>query len=1364
MAQYTTISQDIIDKVSEIDIVDVVSQYVTLKKRGANYIGLCPFHTDSTPSFYVSPAKQICKCFACGKPDKGEGGVIHFVEQMEGISFPAAVRLLGKTYNIDIPEIQLTSEEEAKEKRRESMYIALQAAQQQFIENYAASPDARHYIADTREVSDEFRELYGIGFATTGSQLTKLLPSKGFKTDTLIATGILGQNEERGTVYDRFQNRAMFPFHDLHGRVVGFTGRDMSGQSGTAKYSNSPSTELFNKSEIVYGLYQAKQRIAETNEVYIVEGQMDTISFAGNGLRNTVAGSGTAFTDAQVKSLHRFATTAILIYDGDAAGIKASIRQIQTLLSHGMTVKCFALPSGMDPDDFARKLGKDKLPKAIQQGTMHFDDYLCDVLDIPSKTKEALLADLKTICECISSIPDELLRKEYIRGVASKFGYSAKEVSELIKPQKSTIIEEWKPGFYGVADAAKLIKKDKNAVCTLTFDRKYFIDNVGEEPIVYSHGYPSIPDIQVLRSKIGKLYLTDEEKNITPDYTESDELLVLKTLFKEGFEIEIDASIYDSKVDYDDDEDGSVFVSKDSTYTFCDFYIVGCGYLIANETNGVLRSNIIERCAEIIAELKAAARVVMVKTYAKRLDIDKTALEKVLKPILSTKKDRAVFENQRLSEMSDIASIDPSVLPDYVVEDEALSKKHSLYNFYPLKNKTGEDVAYMYKNSQGNGYTRITDFVIEPLLHVYDKISQANKRVVYLRHMHSEYNRYVEWQSSILANVAKVNEKLIEEGPYNFSGTPAEYRKIWAAISYDFTYCRELRILGQHNGEVFAFGNAIFHKVKDPETGVEKYQVDYADKIGIVSHNGENFYLPAFSEIRLSDFDKDDSYKQALHLKYKEIPESDRLTFDQWAQLMDEVYKINDNGKWSILYAITAAFRDFIFKERRFFTALFFIGPTSSGKSQVASSIRNLFMDVDMPLFNLNTGSFASLTMLMEQLRNIVLVLEEYNDKQIPDQVFQLLKAAVLDGVGRTKVADTATKTTTSSEINTPLILLGQEAPQKDDGSLSNRSILRDVPYTEKGEFTEDETEKFNRLKRHERIGLCNILTDILALRDVFEKEYLRIFDAEVKLLKDDVKLSVTNTDGLTRIINAVALLTSTCRLIENHTSLELPFTYADFFKLATNQVVSQLEQIATTNKLASFFNSVDTLLTRGKVIKGRDFRISFETSVRRVVKGKDSEDLDLATGLNVLYLDMNSLYSDYESFVGKDAAAPLQTLIMNFKSNPAYLGYNRGTRFSWQDTGYIEKGNITTAGTIDTNARLKITKESRVKSAHMFNYDMLKTLMDIDLDRESDEDPHTAEPPMPQAKTEPTPAAPDPEPKIDFNASDEAEPDDVPF
>ncbi|MBN9301665.1 MULTISPECIES: DNA primase [Dysgonomonas] len=1339
MSQNTAIPQHIIDQVNDIDIIDVVSEYVSLKRSGVNWIGLCPFHTDKSPSFYVSPSKQICKCFACGNPEKG--GVINFVQQIEGISFPSAVRLLAKKHNIDIPEIQLSPEEEAKEKRKDSQYIALAATQKQFEDNYQASPDTQNYINNVRQISEDFRKLYGIGFAPGGNQLSKLLPSKGYKTDTLLSVGVLKQHEESGNVSDRFYNRAMFPYYDLQGRVIGFTGRDLTGQAEHGfKYINSPTTDIFNKSIAIWGLWQAKKRISETHKVHVVEGQTDVISFAQNGLQNTVAGSGTAFTDAQVKILHRFADTVVLVYDGDRAGVKASMKQIQTFLSYGMTVLCFRLPEGLDPDDLAKKLGKDSLPKKIQQGEQSFEKYMFDILDAGKKEKEERIEALDAICECIACIPDTDLQSEYIRSLANMFEMSAIDIKKRVQGlnKNKVVIEDWKPGFYGIEEASAFLAKDKSVVCELTFDHDLFMTDSHERPIVYAYGNPSTYDIQSLRTKINRFRVSADEDNIVPSYTETSELGTLKMLFKEGFDIQVEASIYNSNRDYSDDsEDEESFVSSDSYYDFCNFYIVGYGYMISGETNGLLKSDMIERCAEVISELKAAAREVMMKSYAKRLGVDKTALDKILKPILATKKDNSKFNAQRLAEMGDIATLyDSSAVPPYVLEDKVLNNIHTLYNFYPLRNSKGENVAWMYKNSTGNGYSRITDFVIEPLLHVYDKLSQANKRVVYLRHMRPELNRYVELQSSVLVNLTDLNKKIYDEGNFIFRGTNSQWQDIRSAISYDFTFCRELRILGQHTSEVFAFGNAIFHKVKDTETGRSKYEISYADKIGIVSHGNDNFYLPAFSEIRISDFDKDDSYKQAVHLKYKEIPEKDRLTFDQWASLMDEVYKINNNGKWAILYAITSAFRDFIFKERRFFTALFFIGPTSSGKSQVASSIRNLFMDVDMPLFNLNTGSFASLTMLMEQLRNIVLVLEEYNDKQIQDQVFQLLKAAVLDGVGRTKVADTATKTTTSSEINTPLVLLGQEAPQKDDGSLSNRCILRDVPYVEKGEFTEEETELFNTLKKHERIGLCNVLTDILSLRDLVEKEYLTIFDKEVKLLKDKVKQSVTNTDGLTRIINAIALLTATCKLIEQYTNLKLPFTYDTFFELGVTQVVSQLEQIATTNKLAAFFNAINTLLTRGKTVPGRDFRIKPETSVRRVVKGKDTELLDLETGMNVLYIDLNAVYSDYENFVGKDAAAPMQTLVMNFKSNPAYLGYNRAVRYNWTETGYIERGTIEATdngGQINNRADLKILKKDRTGSAHMFNYDMLKTLFEIDLERIEHQEPpkNDDEPPM---------------------------------
>lgn len=1349
MSQNTAIPQHIIDQVNDIDIVDVVSDYVSLKRRGVNWIGLCPFHTDKSPSFYVSPSKQICKCFACGNPEKG--GVINFVQQVEGISFPSAVRLLAKKHNIEIPEIQLSPEEEAREKRKESQYIALAAVQQQFEDNYLASGDTQHYINEVRQISEPFRKLYGIGYAPGDNQLTKLFPSKGYKTDTLLSVDVIKQHEESGKVHDTFRNRAMFPYYDLQGRVIGFTGRDLTGQvEDRYKYFNTATTDLFSKSAAIWGLWQAKKRISETGKVYIVEGQTDTISFAQNGLQNTVAGSGTAFTDAQVKILHRFADTAVLVYDGDRAGLKASLKQIQTLLSYGMTVRCFRLPEGLDPDDLAKKLGKEFLAQKIQQGEQSFEKYMFDVLALSGKEKEERIEGLDAICECIACIPDNDLQSEYIRSVANLFEMSDSvlAIKERVSVKKKNsrskpVVEVYSSGFYGMEEAAALLEESDDLVCEITFSHDRFIANFSESPLIYVHGSPSMSDIQGLRKITKKFRVSACENDVIPDIDESPTLEIIKALHFSGFNITIDNMIFDGLPGYPVVND-----AYDFDLSFAVFYIESYLPVIRIVSDSSLKDEILQRIAGVMAELPEGTRATIMQDYCTKdkLRTTVTILKQYIKSILEKRNDKRVNEMKRIAFVEDGEGddYDNGTLPDYVFDDRMLNYIHTKYGFYARRNKkTGEEMYYMFRNADGKGYSEVSNFVIEPLLHIDSADSLSNKRVMYLRHQIPGYSRYVEWPSKDLIKVDQANIKFWESGKFFFSGGNREWKNVLQVIMDGFTECREVVTFGQQASvsgrdpsdisDVFVFSNAIFHKVKDESTDKYEYKISYADKIGVVSHGSLNFYLPDFSEIRMSFLNASGSGdNQAAHLQYKEIPEDKRICFDEWASLMDEVYKVNNNGKFAILYAFLAAFRDIFFSERHFFTAPFFMGPPSSGKSQVATSIRSLFMNLDAPLFNLNTGTPASLFIQMEKYRNIIMVLEEYNDKEIDDNVFQQLKAAVYDGQGKSKTIDAAAKKTAISQVNVPLVLLGQNPPQRDNGSLASRCILCDVPFMGREGFSDQETELFLRLKKHERIGLQNVLIEVLSLRDLYKKHFINIFDAEVKVLSNRVKSIAINTDGLTRITNTVSLFTAACKFIETHTKLNLPFTYETFFELAVTKIVTQLEQIATTNNLGAFFGAVNVLLTRGKILKGRDFLFKQETSVTRVVKGKEMENFTLQEETNILYLDLNAVFSDYENFVGSDSATK-QTILLDFKSNPAYLGNNRAVRYNWHEFSYGTQGGLEYGGEPDKRAVPKMERRDRTGSAHMFNYDMLKTLFEIDLERIEHKEPpkNEDEPPM---------------------------------
>lgn len=1305
MANY--FPQTVLDRIRErADIVDIISKSVKLRKHGNNHVGICPFHSDKAPSLTVNKTKGkygMYSCFACG----ASGDTIKFVQENEHISFVESVKFIAELYHIELPKAEQTQEEIAKDKQRESILLILSESQKQFVENLKTFEFAYDYVKTKRQISDEMIELYQIGYAHVDNQITREFPKRGYNAHLLLAAGMSGINDEKKFQYDTFRQRITFPYLDLHGRPIGFIGRITDDSLKTAKYLNSGDTHVFNKGNVVFGLFQAKEAISKTGKAYLFEGNIDVVSVAQRGVRNVIGSSGTALTDAQARLIKRFTNKIVMVYDPDAAGLKASIANTKILLSYGFDVSAIMLPEGQDPDDFAKASINQDLSVLLYNREQTFINYFYAAKKVADSSDFENEQYLDQICDCISVVPSKSLREKYLRRVSDTFNISLNLIKDKVKPSKELKIENWKHGFYGLEEASELLEDEDNE-CVLVFEQEKFIELFSETPTILIVGNPTLSDMQALRPVSSRLKIEVFKKLYPTDQGDSEYLQILKNMHKQGFDI----IIYN-----DDTEEG-----------FVDFY-VGCHSRLLNGTDeyekitdGTKIAEIIGRCAEVISHLDATVRVVMMDVYGKKLNMKAAAFEKVLKPFLAKKKDKAMIDNQRMSELGESFAIDSEIIPDYVEKDKVLWNNYTKWGFYPLADKDGRYFTYMFKNQTGSSHFPVSDFYIKPLLHILDESNDDanNMRVVQLCHMDKKLDKYVEWKSGIFAALPKVHEKLVNAGPYNYFGTADQYKRVWMNMSYGFTKCYPTGILGQHADGFFVFGNAIFHKVD------EKYQIDYVDELGVVSHDDTNYYLPAFSKIHLDR--KNDSnknkYKLARNFMYKEINEDRQLSFSKWADLMNRVYKVNDNGKWAILFAITAGFRDFIFDNRGEFTAPFFIGPTSSGKSKIAESIRNLYMDYKSAAFNLNTGTPAAFFMFIESMRNLPIVMEEYNDNTINPMIFQALKAATLDGQGRIKVADAASKTMDSSEINASLILLGQEAPQKDDGSLANRCIICDVPTQD---FSDEANQIYEELKDYEKIGLYNILLQVLELREIYEKYYLNILANETKILKESVKVNVSNTEGLMRIVNACALMTSTCKLLEEHaTHLQLPFNYAEFLPIAQQKVFSQVERISSTNKLSTYFQTISTLITHDRIKIGRELKISETARVTRLLSGKKKEEVELSIDTKVLYIDFEGVYSLYQKEIGSNEALSRQSLTAYFNSNQAYIGLCNATRFKWQvaeHVGDTVETKVADDDTVNTavKANLRFIDKTKTTSAYMFNYNILKTLVDIDFERKDE-------------------------------------------
>ena len=410
-----------VDKIMDaVNIVDVVGEFVNLRKSGVNYKGLCPFHDDKTPSFMVSPARQICKCFSCGEG----GNAVNFLMKHEQITYPEALRWLAKKYNIEIQERELTDDEKREQSERESMFVVNEWACQYFHEILLNDVDGqaigKQYFR-SRGIRDDIINKFQLGFALTKRDaLANEAHRKGFKEEFLLATGLCIRNEHG--VYDRFAGRAIFPWMNVSGKVVAFGGRklDAATKGVQQKYVNSPDSEIYHKERELYGIYQAKKSIVKEDCVYMVEGYTDVIAMHQCGLENVVANSGTALSIHQIKLLRRFTQNIVLLYDGDEAGIHAAMRGTDMLLAEAMNVKVLLLPDGDDPDSFSRKHTAQEFKEYIDSHQTDFIQFKTDLLlkgvSDPIKKAEAI----NNIIRSIAVIPDPMVRTAYIKDCSQR--------------------------------------------------------------------------------------------------------------------------------------------------------------------------------------------------------------------------------------------------------------------------------------------------------------------------------------------------------------------------------------------------------------------------------------------------------------------------------------------------------------------------------------------------------------------------------------------------------------------------------------------------------------------------------------------------------------------------------------------------------------------------------------------------------------------------------------------------------------------------------------------------------------------------------------------------------------------------------
>ena len=434
------IPQETVNRILDAaQIVDVVGDFVTLKKRGANHMACCPFHNEKTPSFVVSPSKGIYKCFGCGK----SGTAVGFVMEHENLSYTEALKYLAKKYNIEVVEKEETAEEIAQKQRNESLLLVSEYAGK-FFQDSLQTPEGQaigYQYFRSRGLEDDTIRKYGLGWAPVNRKaLSETARAAGYKEEFLIETGLSIRYDD-GRLVDRFFDRVIFPIHSVSGRVIAFGGRTLKTDKSVAKYVNSPETEIYVKSRSLYGIWFAKNEISRQDKCILVEGYLDVLSMHQLGIRNVVASSGTSLTVEQIRLIRKFTNNVTIIYDGDGAGIKAALRGIGLVLKEGLNVKVVLLPEGQDPDDFARKHTLEEVQDHIARNEQDFIGFKTDLLLGEAGNDPLKRANLiNDVADTIALIPDAVVRAVYVQTCADKFEIDEQILTDRVSRSRTDML------------------------------------------------------------------------------------------------------------------------------------------------------------------------------------------------------------------------------------------------------------------------------------------------------------------------------------------------------------------------------------------------------------------------------------------------------------------------------------------------------------------------------------------------------------------------------------------------------------------------------------------------------------------------------------------------------------------------------------------------------------------------------------------------------------------------------------------------------------------------------------------------------------------------------------------------------------
>jgi DNA primase len=1211
----------------KVNITDVIGEYVTLKKRGRTWLGLCPFHTEKTESFTVWPdngkSKGSYKCFGCGK----SGDLFSFIQEHEGLSFWETLVMLANKHHIPIPQKE-TDEQREKRTEKEALRIATRWALDYLNSNLTNKQGDGYKYLKQRGYTDATIKEWNIGYSINSwTDICEAAKKAQISIELLEKCGFVKKKED-GQYIDRLIDRVFFGITDMSGNPTGFTARitKPDPEKKWAKYINSENNGIFNKSLSVFGIAHARKGIQETGECIITEGTTDVISLWQAGVRNVVALLGTSHTGDQFKVIGKLTRNVMFLLDGDKAGIKAADKDITTAMANGFNVRITILPDGHDPDSFIRTFAAEHKEKAAEKFTEYTDKFSKSIIDFKA---ELLLPDgdkqnldktsdaIKEIVKLLANIESNTKRELYIKNFAAKTGLGEREIKKEIASLKITFADEHKPGIYLLKEATEFIKESRQAIFYTDFTRGLREHlNTDKPNIIVIKGQPSTEKIQELRLVCEDLHLADGKIEIyDAQKRETETIILLKTLTAHMFNITLKEETDDVDV-----ETGEV---TENIYNFTDYY---CLNLIKNlkkhDSKGIQKA--IEKMAELVSyhgDAEQSIKINYIKGWFKDYDItfNVSDIRKVMQPYLKTQKEHR--KQEVTIEINNPHNLNHEQLQDL--------------NHYGLFYKDNE----IWYSSNTGGVKSKSNFVIYPIIHTESSNSNEARKIFKLIDTFG-HEKVIDITANELNVLVKFMVAIESKGNYKFEGDLNNLKKLKSYL-YDRTvYSYIIKDLGWQTEGFWAWADGVqtidkqFFPIN--EYGIVKLPIKDKEK---------SFYIKPFSKLYSDDKNVFINERKFRHM-------TSDIKFKDWLNQFIKVY--GDKAHISIAGFLTALFSDYIFARLGNLPLINLFGPKGTGKTEQAKSILSLFGEKQNEINMRKVTPYAAAHSL-RMFINAFVLFDEYKNN-ISFEWIEFMKA-IFNRQPRLRGTIQEGVDVMAIPVHSMVFMCGQEMPTADVALLSRCVFLS----YHNPQHTEQEKNDYNKLKELDNIGKTHFVDDIICYRQIIETGYM---DEFYKIEKEISNECEKNTDD--RVIRNYATLITTYKLLQDVLGIEVK--YEKLKEISVQCIKEQMSVMSSTNELGLFWSIFQNLIDRGILIRDANFKkkeeatetLEFVVNGKRVEETREMKNEEGRTGIPLLYIRWIGLYqliAEAAKRSGQDIL-PENTLRFYLQNDKSFIGY----------------------------------------------------------------------------------------------------------